>query len=87
MSTPEIIVEKDYDGYFECLVRGWCQTKLTPFKSKKIVISARPFKPHAVTANRDKDDATLYLDFYSPLRTGFGKLSELEVEQIKEEWL
>lgn len=81
---PEILVEKDYDGYFENLVREWCsrkQTKGNEFKNNKIIITAGPYRMDAVTT-RHPAPGVIHIDFYAALRTGFGHLSEQEVEQI-----
>jgi hypothetical protein len=83
---PEIEVESDFDGYFEKLVRNWCEQKKTPFRNVKIVISAGPYRSSAVTATRRAKNV-LGLDFYSAIRTGFGSLSESEVQLIIDNWL
>lgn len=82
-STPEIVVNSDYDRYFERLVDGWIQRKRAagePFAHDKIVVTAGPYRPDAVSY-RSKD-GRLHLDFYSALRTGFGSLSEADIEEI-----
>ena len=81
--TPELVVNSDYDRYFERLVDGWIQRKRAsgePFGHDKIVVTAGPYRPDAVTAQ--SKDGRLSLDFYSALRTGFGSLSEADIEGI-----
>ena len=75
MTIPEIVVESDYDGYFEGWVREWCEKKQGEFKNKTIVISAGPWRSCAVSY-RKIDDDKIAIDFYSALRTGFGHFSE-----------
>lgn len=76
-----IVVKSDYDGYFESLVRSWVARKPEP-KHKTILITAGPYRMAAVSYASDAE--TLYLDFYSALRRGFGCLSKEEVDEIVE---
>lgn len=81
--APEIVVVKDYDGYFEGLVRNWVRIKVEAkrtFRHKKITISSGPYRQDAVSYRIT--DGVLNLDFYSALRAGFGHLSDEDVEQI-----
>lgn len=79
----EIIAESDYDGYFEEYVRQMVANKgEDKVKHKKIVITAGPWRDYAVSFV-DKGD-TLHLDFYSALRTGFGKIEVGELMQLIE---
>lgn len=85
MDKPTIKVESDYDGYFEGLVRSWVDRKAErgpEFNHARIVVSAGPYRPHAVTFRRR--EGVIVLDFYSALRVGFGSLPEREEEQIIE---
>lgn len=89
---PEIKVLSDFEGYFRRLVNEWVQRKANHsdqskriFKSKQIVITAGPWRPVAVTCTFK--DGVLTIDFYSALRTGFGQLSEDDINQIIEEYL
>ena len=82
MYDPKIVVESDFDGYFEDLVRSLIKRKGGQTNHRVIVISAGPWRPYAVAFRSDGD--TLYLDFYSGLRHGFGHLSKVEKEQLKE---
>jgi Uma2 family endonuclease len=83
--TPELRVHSDYDRYFERLVDSWIMRKRDEggtFKHAYVVVTAGPYRPDAVTT-RSQDDA-LHIDFYSALRTGFGSLSESDVQAIME---
>jgi hypothetical protein len=85
MTEPTIEVGVDFDGYFEGLVRNWVLEKAQsgrPFHHRTITVNAGPYRPYAVRYSKDGD--TIHLDFYSALRTGFGELSEADVEGIKE---
>ena len=84
MITDNITIEvlSDYDGYFESLVRLWIDKKTDPLKHSKFIISAGPWRSSVVTYKSEAD--TLYLDFYSAFRKGFGELSEQEVKEIIE---
>ena len=82
---PTLIVRQDYDGYFEGLVNSWLEHKRhsgVPFNHVEVVISAGPYRPYAVSY--EKDGGSIHLDFYSALRTGFGSLGNDEVEAIIE---
>lgn len=83
-SKPSIEVEVDFDGYFEALVNQWINEKAREdeeFKHKTIWVSAGPWRSSALSY-RSKEDV-LYLDFYSALRSGFGSLSQRDIERIK----
>lgn len=97
---PAIVVEKDYEGYFEALVRAWCEAKTTPWKCDTIVVKAIPFLPDAVQCwyNKDKPaskDAsqdkpalkTLHIQFYSALRRDFGMLTKEDAQAIIDQWM
>lgn len=79
-SQPLITVKRDYEGYFESLVRKWISSKTTPFKHQEIIINSGPYRVDAVTTHSKGN--TLELDFYSAIRAGFGSLSEEEVKEI-----
>jgi hypothetical protein len=76
----------DYNQYFVDMVTRWCQEKGSDFKSQEIVVTSGPWRNDAVTAALN-ESKVLYLDFYSPIRTGFGQLSASDIEDIKREWL
>jgi len=78
----EIIVKKDYDGYFESLVQLLIDEKGGKTKHKKIIITAGPYRPYVV--RYESDGETLKLDFYSAYRVGFGTLTKEELERLKE---
>ena len=76
---PTITIEQDYDGYFETLVRKWCEKKLSngqTLKHAAIVVDSGPYRSSALSYRSEGD--TLYLDFYSAIRVGFGKLGPIE---------
>lgn len=82
---PIVEVDRDYDGYFEALVTRWIDEKAAEggeFRSARIVVSAGPYRPHAVETCGGAD-GTLFMDFYSALRAGFGSLSDDAVRKIK----
>ena len=84
-TMPEVVVEKDYDGYFEGWVKALVKKKAeqgTPFKHTKIVVTAGPWRPYAVTFV--SKDGVLHLDWYSALRTGFGSISKEETAELEE---
>lgn len=83
---PIICIEKDYDGYFRSLVEALVLTKTTPFKSKRIIVTSGPYRSYAVQCDLDKD-GTLYIDFYSAIRNGFGGLSEADLKAIQDQYL
>jgi hypothetical protein len=80
---PQIIVEMDYDGYFERLGRRivelaentgkplWCET---------VVITAGPYRTYALDVSR-RDPSTAHLDFYSAIRKGYGSLPEADLQR------
>lgn len=83
MHTPELVVNSDYDRYFKRLVDGWIQQKRTsgkPFRHKKILVTAGPYRMSAVSYESKGDRLTL--DFYAALRTGFGALSAQDIVEI-----
>ena len=83
--TPELRVDSDYDRYFERLVDGWIQRKRAAggtFAHAVVRITAGPYRSDAVTTH--SKDGVLHLDFYSALRTGFGSLSEADVNAVIE---
>ncbi len=84
--TPEIVVVKDYDGFFEQLVKAWVKRKADSgktFNHTRIEINSGPYRPSVVSyASKDK---ILKLDFYAAFRTGmFGSITDEEVEQMIE---
>lgn len=75
---PEIVVESDFDGYFERLTRKIVDDAAErghEFKHKKAVVSAGPWRAQALRVV-SLDAETVSVDYYSALRTGFGALSE-----------
>lgn len=84
---PTVVVEKDYDGYFEHQINLWIDRKVEsgkPFKHKEIGISAGPYRAAAVSYVSNVETGRIHFDFYSALRKGFGLLSEKDIEDIIE---
>jgi hypothetical protein len=84
---PTIEVLQDYDGYFETVVERWLVDKArsgAPFKHSRVSVSAGPYRMHAVSTEERDGGTAIHLDFYSPLRTGFGGLTAGDVEAIKD---
>lgn len=82
---PEIIIESDYDGYFEALVKGIVKKRITtgePFKHKKIVVTAGPYQSSAVAYVIDKENETIHLKWYSALRKGFGQIVQKDLDAL-----
>lgn len=72
----DIIVQSDFDGYFEQLARRIISLAVAP-KFKRVIVTAGPYRPHALTVNLVEDDPeAVNLDFYSAICGGFGSLSE-----------
>ena len=79
-SRPEVEVRNDFDDYFRRYVARLVEQKVNlgqPFRVKKIVIDAGPWRSCDVRFERTAD--TLFLDFYSACRWlgGPDALSEL----------
>lgn len=76
---PTITIDQDYDGYFEALVRKWCEKKQAngqTFKHDTITIDAGPYRASALSYRSVGN--TLHLDFYAAIRVGFGSLGPIE---------
>jgi hypothetical protein len=81
---PEIIVEVDFDGYFENLTRqiiARARSNGHEFKFKKVTVTAGPWRSVACSVNK-VDNNTVNLDFYSALRTGFGIITDDDLAGI-----
>ncbi len=76
----KVTVASDYDGYFENLVRRLVADHVGEFAHDEIVVSASPYRPSAVTYR--SEGKTIYLNWYSALRRGFGGLSEKDLEEL-----
>jgi hypothetical protein len=86
---PEVVIERDYDGYFEKTVRSWVAEKVEhgeKFLHSTIVVDSGPYRSCAVDCTSD-GVGKLTLDFYSAVRNGFGRLEDRHVASIKKEWL
>lgn len=82
IEQPELVIEEDYDGYFEGLVKGMIENKNGKFKHKKIVVTSGPYRPY--TMGYESKDDTINIDFYSAIRNGFGSLSNDDIDQMTE---
>ncbi len=83
---PKLTIEKDYEGYFERLVKSWIDQKRQAgkeFQHSEIVVTSGPYRSDAVRYRSTKDKI-LHLDFYSALRRGFGELTQEDVNGIIE---
>ena len=87
-STPpqtvalEIVVERDFDGYFEHLARrilARADALGHALKYRRVVVDAGPWRADALRVVH-VDDATVRLEFYSALRKGFGSLSGADLD-------
>jgi hypothetical protein len=82
IATPTITVVQDFDGAFLRLVRHWIAQKIGSFKHTEIRIDSGPYRSSAVSYT--SKNGVLSLDFYSALRTGFGTLSDDDVQALVE---
>ena len=74
--SVELIIEKDYDGYFE-LVAVSLIGKITNSKIKRVVLRAKPYAMCDV--EYEVSGETLNLTYYSAIRAGFGSLHTTEL--------
>ena len=70
-ATPQVVVERDFDGYFEAQVRR-ILTSLPTSPYRVVRIRAVPFLPDAVQYRAAGDEILLL--FYAALRRGFGSI-------------
>ena len=81
--TPQIIIERDFDGYFEDRVR---QILASPSGSPSgspyriVRIRATPFLPDAVQYRVTGDEILIL--FYAALRSGFGEIDWAMVSDL-----
>ena len=80
-STPTLVVERDWEGYFERLVQMWLLRVTNP-KHKTIIITGSPYQASAVSYESEGD--TITFSFYPALRIGFGSLSREDTAQLIE---
>lgn len=73
----QIIIQKDFDGYFESLTKRIVAMVKSP-KYKTVNVTAGPYRPYAMDI-RKVDDDTILIDYYSAIRNGFGSLSEQDL--------
>jgi hypothetical protein len=87
-TRPKVVVERDYDGYFERLTNSWLDRAIElghDFKYHTIVITSGPYRSSVVTVNAlPSNPGEVNLDFYAASRVGFGSLSEQDVLGIIE---
>lgn len=76
-----MVILKDWDGYFENLVRSWLPRVKNP-KHKTITVTGQPFQQSALEYYTNGVNLTLC--FYPALRAGFGNLSEEDINDIIE---
>lgn len=83
---PKIVVEHDWDGFFEQVVRTWIKMKEDAgeaFTYSKIYVTGMPYQGDAVVMTKRKgEEGALTISFYPAIRNGFGSLSEAEVAKI-----
>lgn len=83
----ELIIEKDWDGYFERLVKSWIEDKKKEgkeFLHKVLVVTGAPFQGSAVTYIDNAEEHKLTLSFYPALRRNFGTLTQSDTDEIIE---
>ena len=69
--TPQIIIERDFDGYFESRVRQILASfSSSPYRIVRIRVA--PFLPNAVQYRVTGDEILIL--FYASLRSGFGEI-------------
>lgn len=77
----KITVLRDFDGYFESLVRRIIESGSTPLRVDEIQVDASPYWPDGCTV-RVKDNVA-EVTFYSGIRAGFGSLSDDDLRGIR----
>lgn len=89
VAVVELVIERDFDGYFEQLVKSWLGRLRTVPKHDKVIVTAGPGRQDAVSyVSRTEPESgggtrnVITLDFYSALRNGFGELRKDEVENL-----
>ncbi len=80
-------VEMDYDGYFEYLAKQIVARAeaIGPIWPTQVIVNAGPWRANGLVMKRLKmadgqPGTTILMDFYSALRTGFGSLTEADVD-------
>jgi hypothetical protein len=84
LDAPAVETRSDYEAFFTSLVISWIRAKRGPFQHEKVVITAGPLRPYYVAfrSTTENGQKTLYLDFYSAARVGFGNITADEEQQI-----
>jgi hypothetical protein len=79
----EVVVVRDYDGYFERLTRHILARAVAighVVKHKRVLVDAGPWRANALSVHEIDGGMSVRLDFYSALRTGFGSLSAQDLD-------
>jgi hypothetical protein len=87
ITRPTIIIERDFDGYFEGLAKQIVDiavSKNRPFITHQIVVTSGPWRCVALSVNCLPSTGEINLDFYSAIRNGFGSLSQADLEGAAE---
>lgn len=71
----EIIIESDFDRFFEKLTKNFFEQVKNPNISK-VIVNARPFRPYDLDIKRI-DAETIKIDYYSAIRV-FGHTYEVD---------
>ncbi len=75
---PKIVVENDYDGYFEGLVRSWYanleREGIKPLR-KKVVVTCGTHSLTPLIAVVLDGGETLRLDFFVSISLGYGEVT------------
>ena len=78
----EVMVEHDFDGYFEHLTRrilARADALGHALKYRRVVVDAGPWRADALSVIHVDAD-TVRLEYYSALRKGFGSLSAEDLD-------
>ena len=83
MEKVELIIHQDYDGFFE----NWTNQLIKELESnpsntiKKVEVTSGPFRNYGLDYKKKVN--TVYLDFYSAVRNGFGSIGISPAELAK----
>ncbi len=80
-ATPTIVIERDFDGYFEARVREAVARK-GGSRHDVIRVDATPYLSDALRYEIDADKKEIRLLFYSALRAGFGSINWHDLDSI-----
>lgn len=81
----KIIMENDYEGYFESWTRKFVKElqNCPQNKIETVRVTAGPYRNHGLTYEVENDNI-IHLDFYSAVRNGFGSIGITPKELAKE---